>query len=100
MDIHLPYSIGYKVYYISLADKIKEVIIRGIRIYQNCILYDVYNKEEDDYFVLESDNIAVQFFILASALTYHNIYKNETRIGALEEEIEKLKGEEKNNERN
>ncbi len=44
--------------------------------------------------------IAVQFFILASALTYHNIYKNETRIGALEEEIEKLKGEEKNNERN
>ena len=24
--------------------------------------------------------IAVQFFILASALTYHNIYKNETRI--------------------
>lgn len=24
--------------------------------------------------------IAVQFFILASALIYHNIYKNETRI--------------------
>ena len=57
MDIHLPYSIGAKVYYASPADKIKEVIIRGIRIYQNCILYDVYNKEEDDYFVLESDNI-------------------------------------------
>lgn len=57
MDIHLPYSIGYKVYYISPADKIKEVIIRVIRIYQDCILYDVYNKEEDVYFVLESDNI-------------------------------------------
>lgn len=57
MDIHLPYSIGDKVYYASPADKIKEVIIRGIRIYQNCTLYDVYNKEEDDYFVLESDNI-------------------------------------------
>lgn len=53
----MPYSIGYKVYYVSPADKIKEVIIREIRIYQNCILYDVYNKEEDDYFVLESDNI-------------------------------------------
>ena len=57
MDIHLPYSIGYKVYYASPAGKTVEVIIRGIRIYQNCILYDVYNKEEDDYFVLEPDNI-------------------------------------------
>ena len=44
MDIHLPYSIGDKVYYASPAGKIKEVIIRGIRIYQNCTLYDVYNK--------------------------------------------------------
>lgn len=57
MTIHLPYSIGDKVYYASPADKIMEVIIRVIRIYQDCILYDVYNKEEDDHFVLESDNI-------------------------------------------
>ena len=57
MDIHLPYSIGDKVYYASPAGKIKEVIIRGIRIYQNCKLYDVYNKEEDDYFVLEPANV-------------------------------------------
>ena len=57
MYVHLPYSIGDKVYYASPADKTMEVIIRGIRIYQNCILYDVYNKEEDDYFVLESANI-------------------------------------------
>ena len=40
--------------------------------------------------------IVVGFFILASALTYNNIYKNETRIEELEEEIKKLKGEEKN----
>lgn len=57
MDIHLPYSFGDKVYYISGIDKIKEAIIRGFRIYQYCILYDVYNKEENGYFVLESDEI-------------------------------------------
>lgn len=57
MTIHLPYSIGDKVYYASPAGKTIEVIIRVIRIYQDCILYDVYNKEEDVYFVLESDNI-------------------------------------------
>lgn len=57
MTIHLPYSIGYKVYYASPTGKTIEVIIRVIRIYQDCILYDVYNKEEDDHFVLESDNI-------------------------------------------
>lgn len=57
MTIHLPYSIGDKVYYASPADKTIEVVIRVIRIYQDCILYDVYNKEEDDHFVLESDNI-------------------------------------------
>lgn len=57
MTIHLPYSIGDKVYYASPADKTMEVIIRGIHIYQNCILYGVYNKEEDVYFVSESDNI-------------------------------------------
>lgn len=57
MDIHLPCSIGDKVYYISEVDKIKEATIRGFRIYQNCTLYGVYNKEEDVYFVLESDNI-------------------------------------------
>lgn len=57
MDIHLPYSFGDKVYYISGIDKVKEAIIRGFRIYQYCILYDVYNKEEDDYFVMESDEV-------------------------------------------
>ncbi len=57
MDIHLPCSFGDKVYYISGVDKIKEATIRGFRIYQYCILYDVYNKEEDDYFVMESDEV-------------------------------------------
>ena len=57
MDIHLPCSFGDKVYYISGIDKIKEAIIRGFRIYHDCILYDVYNKEENDYFVMESRKI-------------------------------------------
>lgn len=57
MDVHLSFSSGDKVYYISGIDKIKEAIIRGFRIYQYCILYDVYNKEEDDYFVMESDEV-------------------------------------------
>lgn len=57
MDIHLPCSFGDKVYYISEIDKIKEAIIRGVRIYQYCTLYDVYNKEEDYYFVMESDEV-------------------------------------------
>ena len=57
MDVHLPCSFGDKVYYISGIDKIKEGIIRGFRIYQYCILYDVYDKEEDYYFVMESDEV-------------------------------------------
>ena len=57
MHIHLPCSFGDKVYYISGVDKIKEATIRGFRIYQYCILYDLYNKEEDDYFVMESDEV-------------------------------------------
>ncbi len=57
MDVHLPCSFGDKVYYISGIDKVKEAAIRGIRIYQNCILYDVYNKEEDDYIVFESGDV-------------------------------------------
>lgn len=57
MDIHLPCSFGDKVYYISGIDKIKEVIIRGFCIYRDCILYEVYNKEENDYFVMESRKI-------------------------------------------
>lgn len=57
MDIHLLCSFGDKVYYISGVDKIKEATIRGFRIYQYCILYDVYDKEENRYFVLESDEI-------------------------------------------
>lgn len=43
--------------------------------------------------------IGAALVALASALTCDNIYKNETRIGKLEEEIKKLKGEDKNNER-
>ena len=57
MDVHLACYFGDKVYYISGVDKIKEATIRGFRIYQYCILYDVYNKEEDDYFVMESDEV-------------------------------------------
>lgn len=57
MDIHLPCSFGDKVYYISGIDEIKEATIRGFRIYQYCTLYDVYNKEEDTYIVLESDEV-------------------------------------------
>ena len=57
MDIHLTCGFGDKVYYISEIDKIKEAIIRGVRIYQYCILYDVYDKEEDYYFVMESDEV-------------------------------------------
>ncbi len=57
MDIHLPCSFGDKVYYISGIDKIKEAIIRGFCIYRDCILYEVYNKEENDYFVMESRKI-------------------------------------------
>jgi hypothetical protein len=57
MDIHLPCSFGDKVYYISGIDKIKEAIIRGFCIYHDCILYEVYNKEENDYFVMESRKI-------------------------------------------
>lgn len=37
---------------------------------------------------------------IAFSIACNNIYKNEARIVKLEEEIEKLKGEEKNNERN
>lgn len=57
MDIRLPCGFGDKVYYISEIDKIKEAIIRWVRIYQYCTLYDVYDKEENRYFVLESDEI-------------------------------------------
>ena len=57
MDIHLPCSFEDKVYYISGIDKIKEAIIRGFCIYRDCILYEVYNKEENDYFVMESRKI-------------------------------------------
>lgn len=57
MDVHLPCSFGDKVYYISGIDKIEEATIRGFRIYQYCTLYDVYNKEEDNYIVLESDEV-------------------------------------------
>lgn len=59
MDVHFPCSFGDTVYYISEVDNttIKEAVVRGFRIYQYCILYDVYNKEEDDYFVMESDEI-------------------------------------------
>lgn len=57
MDIHLPCSFGDTVYYISGIDKIEEATIRGFRIYQYCTLYDVYNKEEDTYIVLESDEV-------------------------------------------
>lgn len=44
--------------------------------------------------------IGAAFIAVAWELICDNNYKNETRIGALEEEIEKLKGEEKNNEQN
>lgn len=37
---------------------------------------------------------------IAFSIACNNIYKNEARIVNLEEEIAKLKGEEKNNERN
>ena len=57
MDVHLDCYFGDEVYYIFGVDKIKKAIIRGFRIYQYYVLYDMYNKEEDDYFVLESDNV-------------------------------------------
>lgn len=57
MDIHLPCSFGDKVYYISGIDKIKEAIIRGFCIYHDCILYEVYNKEENDYIIFESNKV-------------------------------------------
>lgn len=57
MDVHLPCSFGDTVYYISGIDKIKEATIRGFRIYKNCTLYDVYDKEKNDYIVFRSDDI-------------------------------------------
>ena len=59
MDVHFPCSFGDTVYYISEVDNttIKEVVVRGFRFYQYCTLYDVYDKEENRYFVLESDEI-------------------------------------------
>jgi len=56
-DVHLPCSFGDKVYYISEIDDItiKEATIRGFRIYQYHTLYDLYDAEEDRYFVIESD---------------------------------------------
>lgn len=44
--------------------------------------------------------IGAVFIAIAWELICDNNYKNETRIVKLEEEIEKLKREEKNNERN
>lgn len=57
MDVHFPCSFGDTVYYISGIDKIEEATIRGFRIYKNCTLYDVYDKEENDYIVFRSDEI-------------------------------------------
>lgn len=57
MDIHLPCGFGDKVYYISGIDKIKEITIRGFCIYRDCILYELYNKEENDYFIMESRKV-------------------------------------------
>ena len=57
MDVHLPCSFGDTVYYISGIDKIEEATIRGFRIYKDCTLYDVYDKEENDYIVFRSDEI-------------------------------------------
>ena len=58
---------------------------------------------ESDVFLSDQKTIllgiSAALIALASALTCGNIYKNETRIGKLEEEIKKLKGEDKNNER-
>lgn len=44
--------------------------------------------------------VAAEIFVLTSALVQNMIDRNKTRIENLEKEIEKLKGEEKNNERN
>jgi hypothetical protein len=59
MDVHFPCSFGDTVYYISEVDNttIKEAVVRGFRFYQYYTLYDVYDKEENRYFVLESDEI-------------------------------------------
>ena len=57
MDVHFPCSFGDKVYYISGIDKTEEATIRGFRIYRDYTLYDVYNKEENEYIVFESDDI-------------------------------------------
>lgn len=57
MDVHFPCSFGDTVYYISGIDKIEEATIRGFRIYKDCTLYDVYDKEENDYIVFRSDDI-------------------------------------------
>lgn len=59
MDVHFACCFGETVYYISEVDNItiKEAIIRGFCIYHDCILYEVYNKEENDYFVMESRKI-------------------------------------------
>lgn len=59
MDVHFACCFGETVYYISEVDNItiKEAVVRGFRFYQYCTLYDVYDKEENRYFVLESDEI-------------------------------------------
>ncbi len=59
MDVHFACCFGETVYYISEVDNItiKEAVIRGFRFYQYYTLYDVYDKEENRYFVLESDEI-------------------------------------------
>lgn len=57
MDIHLPCNFGDKVYYVSRIDKIKEAMIRGLCIYRDCILYELYNKEENDYLIMESRKV-------------------------------------------
>lgn len=59
MDVHFACCFGETVYYISEVDNItiKEAVIRGFLFYQYYTLYDVYDKEENRYFVLESDEI-------------------------------------------
>ena len=55
----LPVASEKRFIIISEVDNItiKEAVVRGFRFYQYCTLYDVYDKEENRYFVLESDEI-------------------------------------------
>lgn len=59
MDIHYSCCFGDTVYYISEYDNttIKEAIVKDFHSFPDATLYGVYDKEENCYLALDSDEV-------------------------------------------